>query len=487
MARESEIIKRLVSTLDDSVNKFNTSIPGIQRDIAKEIELFVKDLDISGDTIKANVANMRKIATFQSKIMKIIRNSDYPQQVKDFVKSFTEVANIQNQYFSAIATDFKPTALLNEIKAQSVSATIDSLTESGLNSNFVNPIKEILRINGTSGGSYSKMVTALRDAVTTTTVKSSETATVDYYKYQSKVNTQEGLMKDLMGKLRDVGFKVPAGFATSNTNYGKSMYLIVEDSKGESYKFRVSDHSFESTQRMKTEYDVTNEGIGKKIVEAEKKAFPDRFKEVSKTVKLTNTVSNVSETNLQPEDKIINERISNSGKKVYEVVRVKSVTTNVLERKTNEVSNSKDGLLERYAKTTTTDSLNTFSRQYASAITNDLGLEWHVYIGAIIDTSRPWCIACHEKKYIHVSEFSDLLKGDFPEFKQADGQIYDKTGLPTGMKANTNVDNLPTLAGGWGCNHGMQAVSEISVPMLVRIKTYTEQGIPFDQTTGLKK
>lgn len=297
---EQEIIKKLIDTLDKAVLDFNESIPGIQKDIAAEVERFVKDLETTGDTIKASVANMRRIAAFKDRIYTIIKRSGYDEKVKEFVKAFNEVAVIQNQYFTKLSADFKPTKLLDEIKKQSINSTIESLTEAGLNANLVNPINDILLKNITTGGSYGELTQQLRD-------------------------------------------------------------FIVTDKTG-------------------------------------------------------------------------------------------------------------DGALERYTKQITTDSLNQYAAQYSGAVSNDLGLNWFVYDGSIIQTSRPFCEACVKKKYIHRSEFPKLIDGDFPEFKAEGGEIYDKTGLPSGMIAGTNSSNLTVYRGGWNCGHQMIPVSDIMVPESVKAK-----------------
>lgn len=293
-------ILTLIDTLEKSVADFDKSIPAIQKEIAKEIELFVKELDTTGDTIKSNVKNMRKIAAFKSKIMLIIERSDYPEQVKDFLKTFDKVASIQNTYFTGLSDKFKPTLLLDEIKIQSINSTIESLTESGLNYNLVEPISDILLKNITTGGSYSELNKQLRDYITTT-----------------------------------------------------------------------------------------------------------------------------------PEA---------------------------------------DGALQKYTKQITTDSINQFSRQYTDTVANDLGLDWFMYDGSLLKTSRPFCEACVKKKYIHRSEFPALLKGNFPEFKEAGGVIYDKTGLPSGMIAGTNTSNFVVYAGGYNCGHSVIPVNDLVVPKAIRDK-----------------
>lgn len=126
------------------------------------------------------------------------------------------------------------------------------------------------------------------------------------------------------------------------------------------------------------------------------------------------------------------------------------------------------GAYEKYVRQITTDSMYQYAAQYDQIVTADLEFEWYIYTGAIIETSRQWCEACKKKKYIHKSEFPEVVKGDFPEFKEFDGKIYDKTGLPQGMIAGTNESNVLINRGGYNCGHRFIGVPTQSVPKSVR-------------------
>lgn len=129
-----------------------------------------------------------------------------------------------------------------------------------------------------------------------------------------------------------------------------------------------------------------------------------------------------------------------------------------------------DGRLVRYSGQVVTDSLNQFSRNYGQIITDDLGLEWYSYDGSIKDTTRPFCKALVDAKsscmrYIHKSQLDEIINGQICG-KQV--PIYDKTGLPHGMIPGTNVANFQTNAGGYNCNHSLNAVSSAVVPKALR-------------------
>lgn len=125
-------------------------------------------------------------------------------------------------------------------------------------------------------------------------------------------------------------------------------------------------------------------------------------------------------------------------------------------------SGGNDGIIQRYASQITTDALNQYAAQNTQLISNDLGLEWFVYAGSNIETSRPFCLACTQKRFIHISEFPALLDGDFPEFKEFDGKLY--KGLPAGMYLDTTVSNFPIKRGGYNCGHQLRPITDMTVP-----------------------
>lgn len=120
-----------------------------------------------------------------------------------------------------------------------------------------------------------------------------------------------------------------------------------------------------------------------------------------------------------------------------------------------------------YTKQVVTDSVHQYNATYHEIVSADLGLEWYEYNGGLVGDSREWCVHMVKKRFIHKSEFPTLLKGIVNGHQCT---IYKKTGLPQGMIAGTNKDNLVVNRGGWQCQHLMSVVSEERVPKEIRNK-----------------
>lgn len=285
---------QLSQTIQSEVDKFNSSIPKIQKQILSEIEILIKGLDVKNGSLKVNTRNLRIVGSIKSKIESLIlKNRDYKDRLKTFIKAFDVITIEQNKYFESLSDEYTPPKLLKEIRVQAKDATYESLTKAGIGQNLSRPIQEIIKTNITTGAKYTDMVTQLRDYIT---------------------NNKSG-----------------------------------------------------------------------------------------------------------------------------------------------------EGKLEKYSKQITTDALNQYAAQYSDIVTNDLGLEWFQYVGALIETSRPFCVALHKKRYINRSEIPAIIEGDFPEFKEADGTL-NKNGQPQGMIPNTNPENFKVYRGGFNCGHQLTPVSELAVP-----------------------
>lgn len=192
---------------------------------------------------------------------------------------------------------------------------------------------------------------------------------------------------------------------------------------------------------------------------------PALAKEMMKIAK-ENVVSQLTETGL----------MANVADPVKEVIR-RAITSGsgyaTLQEQLNDVlAGENGGILERYTKQISTDAINQYSRQYSQLASADLGLEWFRYAGSNIKTSRPFCLACTDRKYFHISEIPALLRGDFPEFKQHDGKIYERTKLPQGMYPETDVANFPTLLGGYNCGHQYRPIRDIRIPDDIKQRVY---------------
>jgi hypothetical protein len=116
-----------------------------------------------------------------------------------------------------------------------------------------------------------------------------------------------------------------------------------------------------------------------------------------------------------------------------------------------------EGKLLRHVKTIVRDVLFNYSRTYQSAVAADLGMEFYLYTGGIIQTSRPWCRERAGNYYHH------------REIELWAGESW------AGKRPDTTESSIFTYAGGYSCLHQILPVSTFMVPADV-IQRATEKG-----------
>ncbi len=171
---------KILKEISKAVDGFTKDLPGVEKEVLNKILRNLKELELSGDNIKASVKNIRLIAEIKTQIQGIILNDKYVDSLKDFVKSFSTITDLQNKYWKSVEAEFKPNAILAEIKTQSIEDTVNKLTEAGIGANISDKISDILRQNITGGGSYSSLTDQLKEFVVPT--ETSEGAFTRYAK-----------------------------------------------------------------------------------------------------------------------------------------------------------------------------------------------------------------------------------------------------------------------------------------------------------------
>jgi hypothetical protein len=116
-----------------------------------------------------------------------------------------------------------------------------------------------------------------------------------------------------------------------------------------------------------------------------------------------------------------------------------------------------EGTMVRYARTIVKDTLFNYSRAYQDSITEDLGLEFYVYSGGLMDKSREFCIE-RSGEYFHYEEVQEWADKEW-----------------AGKRKGTTTSSIFIFAGGWNCSHSLIPVDISAVPQDV-IDRATKKG-----------
>ncbi len=165
---KNDIIKAINKLADDAVRNMNKNIPAVQRRLLIEVENEVRKLEYTGNKISVSVANMRAINAIGNKLRRLILGTGYQENVAEFIKSFSGITTLQNQYLRLTLKNFKIKGVLKQLKEQSVNATIQALTEQGIEANVIEPIRQALRTNITNGGTFNDLMSQVRETIVKT-------------------------------------------------------------------------------------------------------------------------------------------------------------------------------------------------------------------------------------------------------------------------------------------------------------------------------
>lgn len=157
-------LEKVLEKLVDAPADFLKQIPAIELSVYKKVLTLVKELDTdAAGRVKPSVANIKKVIEMQDQLKKVVVSKDYVNTVTDFAKAFSEVANLQNNYFSGIGADASLSKAITDVAVRN---TIDNLAGNGYTANILSKLRNTLLSSVTAGGMYDDLVESLRNQIT---------------------------------------------------------------------------------------------------------------------------------------------------------------------------------------------------------------------------------------------------------------------------------------------------------------------------------
>jgi hypothetical protein len=165
-------------TLEEQIQEILTEVEKstgkVQQELFKEIQVYLKDLDLDAvGNIKPTIKNIKTIKKISNRLESVIlKNPDYLQAVKSTAKGFNEITKIQDKVTTEAFGSANIAASLTEIKDISIDQVIADLTESGIKANVIDAIETTLIDNVKTGNSFSKMTSQIKDLLDNETTAS---------------------------------------------------------------------------------------------------------------------------------------------------------------------------------------------------------------------------------------------------------------------------------------------------------------------------
>jgi hypothetical protein len=152
-------------TIDLFKDRFNKNVVTRSKDMWSTILKTIKNLELDeqGNILTTN-ANLKILRTLRGDIKKTILTPQYKKDLKRFLNGFNELKGINDTYYKAIASGTLNANknVFNTIKSLSIDATTNSLTETGITNEIIQPVQRLLEKNITTGGNFTDLTESLR-------------------------------------------------------------------------------------------------------------------------------------------------------------------------------------------------------------------------------------------------------------------------------------------------------------------------------------
>ena len=163
MPQGDKIIDELESLIEKRINGFTDAMPTVQRQAYAEVLELASGLEKYKDgTIKVSASNIRLIAKIKQRLLEVMVDGKYERELKKLVSTYEDITKLQNAYFALTVADYTVPAVLAELQKQSIDITIESLGRAGIEVNVINPVRDILTKNITTGGKVSQFTEEVR-------------------------------------------------------------------------------------------------------------------------------------------------------------------------------------------------------------------------------------------------------------------------------------------------------------------------------------
>lgn len=153
-----DILKRI----SEAISKFDEKLPSLQKRMLEELSPLLKEVETSRGKILNNTKNLKLLMSIERTIEKAIINKDYQKSVNEFIRAFDSLSSLNIEYFKTMAPNVKPSESASIIVQFAKETTINDLIGAGLKESVIKPVREIIRQNIVSGGSYASFTEEVR-------------------------------------------------------------------------------------------------------------------------------------------------------------------------------------------------------------------------------------------------------------------------------------------------------------------------------------
>jgi len=147
--------KAIVRSENDLLSDFNN----IEQKVFDAVKKKINSMNIEGGKILFDDTNTAIVNEIDATIKNALQGSNYPSQVKDFLRSFETIRqfNFDVQKNVNDLSEKELSDLINPIQQANVEQTLNGLTGTGVSTNFIQPVREGIYKNIVAGTTISDM------------------------------------------------------------------------------------------------------------------------------------------------------------------------------------------------------------------------------------------------------------------------------------------------------------------------------------------
>jgi hypothetical protein len=162
---EKSTARSILKLTEKAVAKFTDGVQATQNGILRKINGVLRRLELSGETIKPNSANIRTLRTLRDDLTNIIVNDAYLKKVETFTRNFSRIKRTTDQFYRGFQGFNGNKNVFKDLLAFNLDRTKTSLTQAGINNAVIDPVLELVNNGVTSGMNINDMEAALRTRI----------------------------------------------------------------------------------------------------------------------------------------------------------------------------------------------------------------------------------------------------------------------------------------------------------------------------------
>lgn len=163
----NDIIDKKLKAMDVADARFLTGFEPIEKKIYEAVQKKVLDMNFESGKSLFDDTNVQMINELNDVITNAIKSSGYPAKVKEYLRSFDTIKQFNFDAHKDVndLSTAELEKLVNPMQKQVVQQTIDGLTGSGIDTQFIQPMKEGIFKNIVSGATITDLESYLKSYI----------------------------------------------------------------------------------------------------------------------------------------------------------------------------------------------------------------------------------------------------------------------------------------------------------------------------------